>query len=901
LKLNEEYEQIREGITSAKFGSQFDLRPVLAADLDRLIFALLEQQPNIVHFSGHGTSEEELLLQPTPDLERRLRDLGARSPHIDVPHRLGKDPFIEILGAIKEHVRIVVLNACHSAKQAEAIANVIDWVVGMSSAVGDESARIFSVAFYVALAFGRPVETAFGIAKAKLAGLGLPDKDLPRLYKRQGVDGSKPFLATAGGAETWPSQAQGRFGNGLSAARQVVLRVGGSSSRLECHFRRGVDLGRSEGCDVTLVDALDDVGNSHARLGFNEPRRTYEITDLESVNGTYVNGQRLGANQTAELKAGDEIRLGRSLRLLYRPQGGGEEACAALVELGANGRESNCYVIAPRNRVLVGNGEGCVARISPSLLPEGEILGAVEWTPAGIQFSRSRDGTPAERTPLEDGGEVNFPRLTLRVKIPRKSEDGTPSATIRYEPQGFLSGSPQQKEVKKPDSNELPPWIRRLNLVLGLFGLILLPLALYVLRPAPLTSEVDGWFRESRESVVSGSDLVWAPLVKQERRKWPPEGPVQACIVAPRPSLKAYGIDAERLIASDRLGVVVDDVPNPLDLDEARYWKNTDAELDQFKNQGLLLIVFQQNDLWTGLSLKYYGHYDPKADPDVKYDKRAILPGRYFPCIAAAALAALVLLGTRALAVQVYRRGRLADFEAWQAKQTKETFELKGLLDEARKLSHKGQDARALVLINQVLERRPFYDEAAELKRIIQGGAGAARGTLIAGGPGRDDDPVPADMPNLFLKILQTPYAYRAPRGFDRITLGRQRRREPGEAGATDNDEGNDLVIRVPGSDRLSLRISRKHLEIQRIGKQFLVMDLSKGSTLLNGLELPKGEPHPIVSGDRLTIAGVIVLQVQLQAASEMQIAAKIVEVQHLKGSSFEATIGDMMTELPAE
>ena len=99
---------------------------------------------------------------------------------------MGKDPLIQFLDAIKDHIRIVVLNACYSASQAEGIARVIDWVVGMKSAVGDDGARIFSVAFYQALAFDRPVQAAFDIAKAKLAALGLPDQDLPRLYKRGG-------------------------------------------------------------------------------------------------------------------------------------------------------------------------------------------------------------------------------------------------------------------------------------------------------------------------------------------------------------------------------------------------------------------------------------------------------------------------------------------------------------------------------------------------------------------------------------------------------------------------------------------------------------------------------------------------------------------------------------------
>ena len=336
----------------------------------------------------------------------------------------------------------------------------------------------------------------------------------------------------------------------------------------------------------------------------------------------------------------------------------------------------------------------------------------------------------------------------------------------------------------------------------------------------------------------------------------------------------------------------------------SRFWENGDAVLKDFDAKRLLLLLFQQGFASSWLKVKYFEPYKEGITPDLEFTREETVLGRQGPRLAAALIAAALLLGTRALSIQLYRRGRLADYDAWQAKQTKDTFELKNLLDEARKLTRRGQDARALVLINQVLERRPSYDEAAELKRIVQGGAGAARGTLISGGPGREtSDSIPADVPNLFLKILQTPYAYRAPRGFDRITLGRQRRRAPADEGKAiaEGYAGNDLVVRVPGSDRLSLRISRRHMEIQRIDKEFFVKDLSGGHTLLNGRELAKDVPFPIVPGDRLTIGGVIVLQVQTQAALEGQVAAKIIQVQHLKGSSFEATVGDMITEMPNE
>jgi pSer/pThr/pTyr-binding forkhead associated (FHA) protein len=888
LKLNEEYEQIKEGIASAKFGEYFELDAVLSTDVNRLVRALLEHRPHIVHFSGHGSSTEEILLQATPEIENQLRDFNPSRSSENGVHLLGKDPLIQLLDAIKDHVRIVVLNACYSASQAEGIAKVIDWVVGMKSAVGDDGARVFSVAFYQSLAFGRTVQSAFDMAKAKLAALGLSDQDLPRLYKRPEVDASKPFLTDESDGGAWVgTENRGAVGK-PSPGRHIVLRAGGSRQKIECYFREAVELGRSPSCDIAPEDAPDDVGNLHARVSYSKARDAYDIADLESDNGTFVNGQRIDPHRAVELRAGDEIRLGQSFRMLFRPQQvGGKESCAALVRLTEEGRESDCYVMAPRERVVLGNGEGCVARIPPPLLAEGERLGAVEWTPLGVRFREARDQGAGPGMLLEDGGEISLPQLTLRVKFPRRSEAGPPTPTVRYEPQGLVSDSRREKEVKKPDPLELPPWIRSLDIALGSLALIVLPLALYLFRPTPLTSVVDRWFATCRERVTTGSNEVWASKVKAPKRKWPPESQIQACVVdASQSSINDYQIKIDQLLNPDLVKDTYDDVTKNL------------------VNQSLLLIRFKQSFGYSGLNVRYFRKYEEDIKPDFDFTREETALVRHGPRFAVAAIAVALLLSTRALSIQMYRRSRLAQYDAWQAKRTEETYELKNKLEEARKLARNGQDARALVLINQVLERRPFYDEAAELKRILQGGAGASRGTLIGGTPGRMAvDSIPADVPNLFLRILQTPYAYRAPRGFDRIALGRQRRREhvPGEPSEADAEAGNDLVIRVPGSDRLSLRISRRHIELQRIDKEYFVKDLSGGHTLLNGRALAKGVPYPTVSGDRLTIAGVIVLQVQIQAALEGQVTEKIIQVQKLKGSSFEATVGDMVTEMPDE
>jgi adenylate cyclase len=69
-------------------------------------------------------------------------------------------------------------------------------------------------------------------------------------------------------------------------------------------------LGRSLDNDVVL--AADEVSRSHARLTFRNGR--WLLKDLESLNGAYVNGQRIVERA---LNPGDEIWLGSKCRLLF--------------------------------------------------------------------------------------------------------------------------------------------------------------------------------------------------------------------------------------------------------------------------------------------------------------------------------------------------------------------------------------------------------------------------------------------------------------------------------------------------------------------------------------------------------------------------------------------------------
>ena len=64
-------------------------------------------------------------------------------------------------------------------------------------------------------------------------------------------------------------------------------------------------IGRAAGADFILEAAL--VSRVHCRLTAL-PDGGLEIMDLESTNGTFVNGQRV---ETAQLQPGDRVQVGR--------------------------------------------------------------------------------------------------------------------------------------------------------------------------------------------------------------------------------------------------------------------------------------------------------------------------------------------------------------------------------------------------------------------------------------------------------------------------------------------------------------------------------------------------------------------------------------------------------------
>lgn len=171
LRLGEEIRTIEERLRLAEFRDHFEVEQCHALRYSDLTEALLRYKPHIVHFSGHGSSSGEIMLES---------ETGGTHP-------VSPSTLQRLFGLLKDNIRCVVLNACWSAHQAAAIASEIGCVVGMERAITDKGAIQFASGFYQGLAYGRDLETAFQLGRAQIDLSGLRDSAIPHLKSGRGI------------------------------------------------------------------------------------------------------------------------------------------------------------------------------------------------------------------------------------------------------------------------------------------------------------------------------------------------------------------------------------------------------------------------------------------------------------------------------------------------------------------------------------------------------------------------------------------------------------------------------------------------------------------------------------------------------------------------------------------
>jgi diguanylate cyclase (GGDEF)-like protein len=108
---------------------------------------------------------------------------------------------------------------------------------------------------------------------------------------------------------TDPEEIQAKLSSARNRATLTVLTGGASGRMFKLHS--SMTIGRSPACEIRLED--DGISRSHARVRYEAEVATLE--DLQSRNGTFVNGERI--REIVKVVDGDKIQVGRGTVLRF--------------------------------------------------------------------------------------------------------------------------------------------------------------------------------------------------------------------------------------------------------------------------------------------------------------------------------------------------------------------------------------------------------------------------------------------------------------------------------------------------------------------------------------------------------------------------------------------------------
>jgi hypothetical protein len=190
LALDQEARAIQMELERSGHREQFELVTRWAVQPLDLLRELRKLKPTVVHFSGHGGPD---VAGEKPPSQVPRRDVAGPPSSLDAEHQRGlffQGPdgrpqlvstaaLEDTFGAAGSSVKLVVLNACYSDVQAEALLAHIDCVVGMSGSILDDAARSFAIGFYGGLGERESVAAAYQQGRAAIRLEGLRDSDRP--------------------------------------------------------------------------------------------------------------------------------------------------------------------------------------------------------------------------------------------------------------------------------------------------------------------------------------------------------------------------------------------------------------------------------------------------------------------------------------------------------------------------------------------------------------------------------------------------------------------------------------------------------------------------------------------------------------------------------------------------
>jgi CHAT domain len=168
LRLQEEEREIKERLRLNGYGKT----PIFSTGATRIRdiqLAMLDFNPHVVHFCGHGTGERGLVFEDNNSREQIVTSEAIAT--------------IFKLFAQQKQLECVVLNACYSEEQAKEICKYVAYVVGMSESIADDAAIEFAIGFYTAVGAGESYEFAYEMGCNAIQLADLTESNIPILLK----------------------------------------------------------------------------------------------------------------------------------------------------------------------------------------------------------------------------------------------------------------------------------------------------------------------------------------------------------------------------------------------------------------------------------------------------------------------------------------------------------------------------------------------------------------------------------------------------------------------------------------------------------------------------------------------------------------------------------------------
>lgn len=161
LRSDREMREIWEKLQRGMYRDRFRFEPRAAARREDISQALIECKPRIVHFSGHGERDGSVYVED---------EYGNSTP-------AAAKGLAALFEQHAETIECVIVNACHTLRLAEALAEHIDHVIAMPTKILDRTAIIFAVGFYQGLAGGMKVPEAFKEGRALFSTVPIDEQE----------------------------------------------------------------------------------------------------------------------------------------------------------------------------------------------------------------------------------------------------------------------------------------------------------------------------------------------------------------------------------------------------------------------------------------------------------------------------------------------------------------------------------------------------------------------------------------------------------------------------------------------------------------------------------------------------------------------------------------------------